>query len=125
MLNLAVYTGCRFGDLVHAKWDNVIYEKTPAGVETVKIRLTLSKGDVFNRRDDVKIFKINTKDPLNPIHKLLSIYYEACSKTGFVLMHNPLKSDTLAQQIWFTTCKPRRENVDIKPNIQAIRPVML
>ena len=91
MLNLAIYTGCRFGDLVHAKWGNVIYEKTPAGVETVKIRLTLSKGDVFNRRDDVKIFRINSKDPFNPVHKLLSIYYEAPAKDGFIFEANSVK----------------------------------
>lgn len=91
MLNLAVYTGCRFGDLIHSKWENVIYEKTPAGVETIKIRLTLSKGDIFNRRDDVKIFKINFKDPSNPIHKLLDVFYESGSDTGFIFRANSVK----------------------------------
>ena len=66
MVSICLLTGARFGDLVHLKWKNVVYQKTNNGTEFIKLILSFSKGDPLNNRGDVKMFRVDKNNEFNP-----------------------------------------------------------
>ena len=83
------------------KWSDITEETTPDGNKCIRMQIRHSKGDKYNKRGDIKIFKVDKEDKNNPWHHLKKmsrkypkeIYVfqqkksEKCYSTGQLVYH--------------------------------------
>ena len=103
MVSICLITGARFGDLVHLKWKNVIYQKTNNGKEFIKLALSFSKGDPFNNRGDVKIFSVDRNSDINPWGMLKILSKRSEDREKYVFATEGFKNSTKLRKQHYST----------------------